>query len=110
MEFFLFTLSVSTIAALESMCGHELFHKKEWYNKLLGQFVYTRYFYSHFMDEHLQGHHKAIATPEDPALALYGQSIYQFIPLAVVRSHLTSWNREVKKSQKLYGADLSTIK
>lgn len=109
MEYFTLSLSVGVLAALDSICGHELFHKKEWYNKLVGQFAYTRYFYSHFFDEHLQGHHKAVATTEDPATALYGQSIYQFIPSAIVGSHVTTWKREMKKSQKLFGADSSTI-
>ena len=72
LEFITLSLSVGVLAALDSISGHELFHKREGYNKLVGQFAFTKYFYSHFFDEHLQGHHKAVATPEDPATALYG--------------------------------------
>lgn len=64
--------------------GHELLHKKEKINKVLGTWSYTKFMYSHFLDEHIQGHHKAIATLEDPATARKNETIYAFIFRSVV--------------------------
>lgn len=36
----------------------------------------------HFPSEHLNGHHKRVATPEDPESAAKGTSVYEFIPRA----------------------------
>jgi alkane 1-monooxygenase len=40
--------------------------------------------YSHFYNEHTKGHHKNVATPEDPATARINESIYEFIFRSVV--------------------------
>jgi len=36
LEFITLSLSVGVLAALDSISGHELFHKREGYNKLVG--------------------------------------------------------------------------
>lgn len=64
--------------------------------------------YSHFLDEHLQGHHKYVSTPEDPATSRRNESIYAFIPRSVIGSHINTWNREVKRIKKEFGDDVPT--
>ena len=54
----------------------------------------------HFYSEHLYGHHKYVATPEDPATAKYNQSLYEFIPRTLACSFKNSWNREAKWLKK----------
>ena len=53
-----------TIAA-----GHELIHHRDRLNKTIGTWVFTKFFYSHFMDEHVMNHHglrvDAVRTRED---------------------------------------------
>lgn len=66
-EIFMFTYVCGYFSGVNTANGHELLHKKEWYNKYLGTWSYTKFMYSHFLDEHIKGHHKRIATPEDPA-------------------------------------------
>jgi len=64
--------------------------------------------YSHFLDEHLQGHHKYMCTPEDPATAKRDESLYHFIVKSVIGSHINSWKREVKRIKKEHGEDVPT--
>jgi alkane 1-monooxygenase len=67
-------------AGMSGIVGHELLHKKEMHNKILGTWGYTKFMYSHFIDEHIKGHHKTLGTPIDPATAKKNQTLYSFIP------------------------------
>lgn len=68
-EYFQFCLLFGFFAGLSGIVGHELVHRKEANNKYLGCFLYTKAFYSHFLDEHIKGHHKHVATPQDSTTA-----------------------------------------
>jgi alkane 1-monooxygenase len=94
MQYFLFSLHWGYFAGLNGIVGHELLHKKEPINKIMGTWAYTKFFYSHFLEEHIQGHHKDIATPEDPATARKNESVYAFIPRSVFGGLIKSWQRE----------------
>jgi len=63
--------------------------------------------YSHFLDEHLQGHHKYVSTPEDPATARKNETIYHFIVRSVIGGHINTWNREVKRIKKEFGDNVA---
>lgn len=81
--------------------GHELGHKKGALERNLAKLVLTTTAYGHFFIEHNKGHHKDVATPEDPASARMGENIYQFaflreIPGAAKRS----WNLEVERLER----------
>lgn len=52
--------------------------------------------YMHFTYEHLYGHHRKVATPEDPASASKGMNVYKFF----VRTLIGSW-KSVYKMEKL---------
>lgn len=84
-------------------------HKKEAYNKIIGTWSYTKFMYSHFLDEHIKGHHKAVATPEDPATARLNESVYHFIPRSVIGSHVNVWQRECQRIRKEMGEDTPMI-
>lgn len=60
------------------MIGHEIFHKQGWFNRLLGTIHMSKNLYMHFTYEHLYGHHRRVATSEDPASAEQGIDVYQF--------------------------------
>ncbi len=57
--------------------------------------------YMHFFIEHNRGHHKKVATPEDPASSRYGETIYAFFFRSIVYSWLSAWKIEASKLQKL---------
>lgn len=64
---------------MSGTAGHELIHKRDFTNKVIGILSYTKYFYSHFLDEHVQGHHKLMCTPEDSATSRKNESLWWFI-------------------------------
>jgi len=106
-QYFLFCLQWGYFCGLNAIGGHELLHKRETMNKLAGTWAYTKFMYSHFLDEHLQGHHKNVSTLEDPATARKNESLWAFIPRSVIGGHLNTWNREVKRIKKEFGDDVA---
>ena len=58
--------------------GHELGHKKSKFERTLAKIVLAVPVYGHFWIEHNRGHHRDVATVEDPASARMGESIYRF--------------------------------
>ncbi|SFF66422.1 alkane 1-monooxygenase [Fontimonas thermophila] len=94
-------LSVGIVNGLAINTGHELGHKKTELERWLAKIVLAVVGYGHFFIEHNKGHHKDVATPEDPASAPFGQSIYRFalreIPGAIIRA----WNSEKERLGRL---------
>ena len=108
-EYFKFTMMTGLFCGLNAIGGHELIHKKEWYNKALGTWAYTKFFYSHFLDEHIKGHHKNIATDVDPATARKGEIVYTFVVRSAIGSHINVANMENDKVLKEHGKEASIL-
>lgn len=105
----LFTFQWGYFCGLNAIGGHELLHKKETYNKIIGTWSYTKFMYSHFLDEHLKGHHKAVGTREDPATARLNESVYSFMLRSAFGSHINVWQRECNRIRKEMGEDTPFI-
>lgn len=71
--------------------GHELGHRREGYHHVLAWLFLLPALYLHFYIEHNKGHHRNIATTEDPATALKGETIYAFWLRSVCQSYLHAW-------------------
>ena len=71
-------LGVGTIDGDAILVGHELDHKPDRLNRTFGLLANNTVGYAHFRIEHNRGHHTWVATPEDPASARFGESIYAF--------------------------------
>ncbi len=65
-------------AGLAINTGHELGHKNSRVEKTLAKLVLAVPAYGHFTINHNRGHHRNVATPDDPASARMGESIYRF--------------------------------
>ena len=64
------------------LVGHELGHSVgSKADKWLGMLALAAVGYGHFTIEHNRGHHLTVATPEDPASAPKGMSLYRFAQL-----------------------------
>ena len=50
--------------------------------------------YGHFRIEHVYGHHRNVATKEDPATARKGENFYFYFVRCVINSVISSWNIE----------------
>jgi alkane 1-monooxygenase len=105
MQFFWFSAHWGFFAGHNGIVGHELLHKKELVNKIAGTWAYTKFLYSHFLDEHIKGHHKYLGTDEDPATADKNETFYHFIFKSAIGSHVQCWKREVQRIKKQHGDD-----
>ena len=74
--------------------GHELGHKKSFLERTLAKIVLAVPAYGHFWIEHNRGHHRDVATPEDPASARMGESIYRFAMREIPGAYRRAWQLE----------------
>jgi len=83
--------------------GHELGHRVNVFEQTLAKMLLLTSLYMHFFIEHNKGHHKRVATPEDPSSARLGEWVYVFHFRSVIFSYLSAWhiaNNDVKKKGK----------
>jgi alkane 1-monooxygenase len=83
--------------------GHELGHRVNRLEQLLAKALLLTSLYMHFFTEHNKGHHKRVATPEDPSSARFGEPVYAFYFRTIIFSYLSAWhiaNEEVRKRGK----------
>jgi len=83
--------------------GHELGHRVNVFEQTLAKMLLLTSLYMHFFIEHNKGHHKRVATPEDPSSARKGESVYAFYVRTILFSYLSAWeiaNKEVRKKNR----------
>jgi alkane 1-monooxygenase len=83
--------------------GHELGHRTNVWEQTLAKLLLLTSLYMHFYIEHNKGHHKRVATPEDPGSARYGEWVYAFYFRSVIFSYFSAWNialKDVKRKGK----------
>jgi len=71
--------------------GHELGHRVNKTERLLAKLLLLPAFYMHFYIEHNWGHHKHVATDQDPASAKAGEVLFLFWVRSVLGSYLSAW-------------------
>lgn len=71
--------------------GHELGHRSNKFEQTLAKALLLTSLYMHFFIEHNKGHHKRVATPEDPSSARYGEWVYAFYLRSIFYSYLSAW-------------------
>jgi alkane 1-monooxygenase len=59
--------------------GHEAGHKRTPTERWLAKLILAPTGYGHFTIEHNRGHHRDVATPDDPASSRMGESIWRFV-------------------------------
>ncbi|MBT6236222.1 MAG: alkane 1-monooxygenase [Bacteroidetes bacterium] len=74
--------------------AHELGHRRSKFDQFLAQYLLFTSQYTHFFIEHNRGHHKRVATPEDPATARKGEAIYAFWFRSIRDSYTSAWDLE----------------
>jgi alkane 1-monooxygenase len=72
--------------------AHELGHRVNRFEQTLAKSLLLTSLYMHFFTEHNKGHHKRVATPEDPSSARYGEMIYTFWFRTVIMSYVSAWH------------------
>jgi alkane 1-monooxygenase len=90
-------MSVGGFNGIGIATAHELGHKKEALDRWLAKLTLAPAAYGHFYVEHNRGHHKRVATPEDPASSRFGESFWHFLPRTVLGSLRSAWELEAER-------------
>lgn len=80
--------------------AHELIHKDTWFERAAGGVLLTSVGYHGFKIEHMRGHHVHVSTPEDASSARFGQSLWHFLPRALLRNTANAWRLEARRLSK----------
>ena len=77
--------------------GHELGHKNNKTDRLMAKLIVGIIGYGHFCIEHNRVHHVWVSTPEDPASARMGESVYRFMLRELPGTFVRGWQQEAKR-------------
>ncbi|MCR9186040.1 MAG: alkane 1-monooxygenase [Halieaceae bacterium] len=94
-------ITAGSYSGLGINTAHELGHKKPEFERLLAKIVLAVPAYGHFCIEHNRGHHRDVATPEDPASSRMGESIYRFVWREIPGAFHRGWAVESERLQRL---------
>jgi len=99
-------LTVGGINGLAINTAHELGHKLPAWERWLSRITLAPVAYGHFYVEHNRGHHRRVATFEDPASARLGESFWAFLPRTMIGGLRSAWALE---TQRLHARGLPTM-
>ena len=80
--------------------AHELIHKDSRLERAAGGVLLSSVGYHGFKVEHLRGHHVHVSTPQDASSARYGQSLWHFLPRALIRNTGNAWRLESERLRR----------
>ncbi len=95
----LLAVTAGLFSGLGVNTAHELGHKKTRLEQNLAKWALAVPAYGHFCVEHNRGHHRFVATPEDPASARMGESIYRFMLREIPGGWRRAWIAEQERLQ-----------
>jgi alkane 1-monooxygenase len=94
-ELLVFAIAVGTVTGgIGITIAHELGHRAAALDRTIARILLVSVGYGHFLVEHVRGHHVRVATPEDPATAPRGMTVYRFIVRSVIGSFAHAWRLE----------------
>lgn len=94
-------LSVGAINGIAINTAHELSHKRDDMGRWMAKLTLAPVAYGHFYAEHVRGHHKNVATPDDPASSKMGETFWQFLPRTMIGSVISAWKIEGERLARL---------
>lgn len=77
--------------------AHELIHRRRRWEQNLGRLLLATVLYEHFYTEHLRGHHRLVATEDDPATAHFGETYSEFWRRTVPAQFRSAWRLEARR-------------
>jgi len=98
---------VGRVSAMGLMCGsfginvaHELGHRSTKREQWMAKALLLTSMYMHFIIEHNRGHHRHVATPDDPATARKNEWLHTFLVRSVVYSYISAWKIELNSLKR----------
>jgi alkane 1-monooxygenase len=89
------------VGSAATVPGHELVHhKKKPLDWFMGNWMMAFTWDSAFAIEHVQGHHKNVGLPSDPATAKRGDGLYKFFIRSSIQEHRDAWQIEGARLKK----------
>lgn len=92
---------LATVLAIN--VAHELMHRAGRLDQGLSVVMMASAAYPHFVVEHVQGHHKNVATPLDPASSRLGENLWAFLPRTLVGGLRSAWSIEATRTGSRWG-------
>lgn len=97
-EYLLFALLIGEYGGFVGIVSaHELMHRNRVGKRQLAFLLMSLVGYAHFCIEHVRGHHMRVATPDDPATAPRGMTLYRFLPRTIIGSFRSAWGIEAER-------------
>lgn len=95
---------ISSLGILNGVFGinvaHELGHRPNKTEQYMAKALLMSTLYMHFFIEHNRGHHRYVATKEDPATARKWEPVYLFWFRSIFMSWFSAWKLEAKRLQR----------
>jgi alkane 1-monooxygenase len=102
--------TLGSIIGMGLLCGafginvaHELGHRTNKFEQFLAKSLLLSSLYMHFFIEHNKGHHKHVATPNDPSTAKFKQTVYAFWIQTFIGTYLSAWHIAIEDAKKKKG-------
>lgn len=96
-----------TFQAISNNYAHELMHKVNKIENIVSALLLVKNYYIHWFIEHNYGHHKHVGTPLDPASAVKGETVYEFMPKSFIGQIYSSLEIEKKFVEESKRSSLS---
>lgn len=94
------TISLGIIIGANGInVAHELGHRANLLERILGKILLIPSHYTHFFIEHNHGHHLHVATQEDPSTAKYNQNLYAFWYQTITGTYSKAWKIQKNLNQ-----------
>lgn len=86
------------IGMVGTITAHELTHRTwDRVSMFIGRWLLAFSFDTSFAIEHVYGHHRYVATLEDPATAPRGRNVYAHIVASTVKGNVSAWRIEAAR-------------
>ncbi len=93
-------LSMGMMCGVAINVGHELGHRSNRLEQLLGEIALLISLENQFLPYHNYCHHKNVATPQDPATARRNESVYRFWIRSQIGSYVQAWQVEINNQRR----------
>lgn len=94
------TISMGVLCGIAINSGHELGHRTNRFEQFLGETSLLLSLENHFLPYHNLGHHRYVATPNDPATAKRNELVYKFWLTSQFGSYKQAWKFEFEKLRR----------
>mmetsp|Transcript_28532 Transcript_28532/g.27505 ORF Transcript_28532/g.27505 Transcript_28532/m.27505 type:complete len:202 (+) Transcript_28532:178-783(+) len=98
--FIVYFLAFCQTGQVNGVIGHELIHRKETFHKVLGYLTFIKVNFTHYIIQHIGGHHKDVCKPEDSSSAPMNEGLLYFWTKCHFKTYKQAWEVESRILKK----------